>query len=258
MKEIIELNTRLLREVGPALPEEGLMVERDDRPKELEAIPKNFREAIQDLRTELNRTIPDDFGYFLYLGDREPDLMLHYDNGSMTTGGRGHSWTQSDSIFEQLRKLDWDDERKWAIQGSETFDAITAAAKELPIMLPRTKSLQKHLAEPVKDYIKEKRQDSSCVYALLWDGDQALLDEQFSDLAAFERELPDIMTHMLHIIAIVSNGKPIPAGRVDQLKVAALKTLEDMPISHAKASGKFAHIMQLAQAAHGTEEEPHE
>jgi hypothetical protein len=255
MKEIIELNKDMLREIGAVLPEEGLMLERNESPEELEAIPKKFREAIQDLQTKLNHTIPDDFGYFLYLGDREPDLMLHYDNGSMTTGGRGHSWMKSRSIFDQLRNLDWDEERKWAIQGSEQFDAIIAIAKELPVMVPRTKELQKHLAEPAKDYIKEKRRNASGVYALMWDGDQTLLDEHFSDVATFQRELPDIMTHMLHIVTVVSEGKPMPAGRIDRLKIAALKELEDMPISHAKASGKFAHIMQMASAAHGNEGE---
>jgi len=256
MKEIIELNNRLIREVEHALPGEGLMLERNDSPPELDAIPEKLREEIESLRKRLNQTIPDDFGYFLCLGEREPELMLHYSNGSMTTGGRGHSWTGSASIFEQLRKLDWDEERKWAIQGSEQFDAIIAIAKELPVMVPRTKALQKHLAEPARDYIKEKRRDSAGVYTLLWDGDQTLLDEHFSDVATFQRELPDIMTHMLHVVAVVSAGKPMPAGRIDQLKVAALKELEDMPISHAKASGKFAHIMQMANAARGNDEEP--
>lgn len=254
MKEIIELNNRLRREAQHPLPKEGLMLGRKDNPKELEAIAEESRREIEDLRNALNRVIPDDFGYFLCLGERTPDLMLHYDNGSMTTAGRGHSWTESDSIFDQLRKLNWDEERKWAIQGSETFDAITAIAKELPIMIPPTKALQKRLSAPVKDYIREKRRDGSSVYALLWDGEGNLFDEQFGDVTTFERELSDIMTHMLHVVAVVAAGKPMPAERIDKLKQAALKRLEDMPISHAKASGKFAYIMAQAQS----EERPNE
>jgi len=248
MREIIELNERLLRDCGGQLPDEGLMLGRRDAPEELEKLPPKPREEVEDLRSRFNQVLPDDFDYVLCLGDKAPALMLDYYNGSMTGGGRGHDWQEAVSIFDQLRELNWDEERKWAIQGTETFDAIAAVAKELPVMLPLTRALQKRFSDPVKAYIKEKRRNVSRVYVLLWDGEESLLDEDFGDVRAFERELPDIMTHMLHVLTVVAEGKPMPAEKIDRLKKAALKQLEDMPISHAKASGKFAFIMSQAHA----------
>ena len=248
MKEIIELNKRLRRDAENRLPGDGLMLGREDTPDELGSIPAELGKEINDLRKALNGVIPDDFGYLLCLGDGEPALMLQYGNGSMTGACRGRHWKEAVSIFEQLRDLDWDDERKWAIQGTETFDVIAAMAKELPVMIPLTKALQKEFFDPVKAYIKEKRRDASRVYALLWDGEESLFDEDFGDVKAFERELPDIMTHMLYVLTVVAEGKPMPAEKIDRLKKEALHKLEDMPISFAKASGKFAYIMSRAQS----------
>src|SRR5947207_9452671 len=115
MKEIIELNKRLLRENRNYLPPDGLMLSRRDVPEELEKLPAKPREQIEDLRRRLNQALPDDFDYFLCLGDTEPTLRLNYYNGSTTCGGRGHHWQEAVSIFEQLQGLNWDEERKFAI-----------------------------------------------------------------------------------------------------------------------------------------------
>jgi len=47
------------------------------------------------------------------------------------------------------------------------------------------------------------------------------------------------MTVHHHVVAVIDSGEFLPAERIDELKTQALKELEDMPISHAKASGKF-------------------
>ena len=82
---------------------------------------------------------------------------------------------------------------------------------------------------------------------LLWDGDEMLLDREFDDMNELDRELPNIMPHMVQVLTVVAEGKPMPAEKIDGLKRAALKKLEDMPISHAKASGKFEFLMSQAQ-----------
>ncbi|MEP6821384.1 MAG: hypothetical protein ABI946_03445 [Chthoniobacterales bacterium] len=247
MKEIIELNNRLLREAKGHLPNDGLMLEREGGADDCARLPARSRKEIDDLRAELNEVIPDDFNYLLYLGDESPALRLEYHNGATSAAGRGHEWEDALSVVDQLRALDWDDERKWAIQGSEMFDQIAAIAEKMPVMIPPTKALQKQNGERVKDYIKEKRRDPSLVHVLLWDDEGNLLDNDFVDLKTFERELPDIMTCMLHVVTVVAEGKPLSLGRIDRLKKAALQHLEDMPISHAKASGKFAFIMAYSR-----------
>jgi len=53
MREIIELNERLLRDSREHLPDEGLMLGRRDAPEELEKLPPKPREEIKDLRSRL-------------------------------------------------------------------------------------------------------------------------------------------------------------------------------------------------------------
>jgi hypothetical protein len=248
MKEIIELNKQLLRDNGKEMPPEGLLLSRRDVPEELEKLSARPRGKIEDLRRRLDETLPDDFDYWLSLGDAKPGFRLNYYNGCISCGGGGHHWQEAVSIFDQLRALNWDEERKFVIRGTETFDAIAVAAKDLPVMLPRTRALQKPFAGPVKAFIKEKRRGALKVYALLWDSEESLLEYEFSDMQSFKRELPNMMTCELHVLAVVSGGRPIPAEKVDQLKRAALKELEGMPISYAKASGKFAFMISQVQA----------
>src|SRR4051812_2556922 len=108
MKEILELNARILDEAREQLPAEGVMLRRDDVPEELNNIPAHLVREIDALRATLNKVIPNDFGYLLFLGDSEPVLRLEYNDGGMTSGGRGRDWKHEESIYDQLRELDWD------------------------------------------------------------------------------------------------------------------------------------------------------
>jgi len=47
------------------------------------------------------------------------------------------------------------------------------------------------------------------------------------------------MTVQYLVITIVDHGKPLARDRIEELKKQAIKELEDMPISHAKALGKL-------------------
>ena len=47
--------------------------------------------------------------------------------------------------------------------------------------------------------------------------------------------LPDMMTTHHLIISVLADGKPLAEKRIEQLKRQALKKLEGMPMSHAKA-----------------------
>lgn len=242
MKEINELNRRLLEGAKEHLPEEGLMFQREDAPEEFERLPIEWRDEINAVREKLHQVMPDDFGYTLYVGDGEPSLTVEYENGPMAGAFRPHEWIDGVSILDQLREFDWDAERSWAIRGSELFDVIADRAKEMPTRIPSTKKLQKLCQDEVKDFIKDARKDASKVHVLFWQGDEGRTEE-FADLKAFEHDLPNRMTNECHIIAVVANGKPLKVKRVDAMKQAALKELEDMPISHAKASGKHDLIV---------------
>ena len=88
----------------------------------------------------------------------------------------------------------------------------------------------------MKEFVKSKRKDTSKVHVLVWsEGDEVLAPEEFADMAAFCDVLPDMMATQHLIIAVVADGKPLPEQKIEKLKQQALKELEDMPMSHAKA-----------------------
>jgi hypothetical protein len=47
------------------------------------------------------------------------------------------------------------------------------------------------------------------------------------------------MMEQYWVVTVVAGGKPLPVKGIDALKRQALKELEDMPISHAKALGQL-------------------
>lgn len=256
MIEINALNVRLIGAMKNEMPELGYDVTREWLPSEFEGVPEDLKEEIRLMAERIGKAIPDDFGFTLSLGEEDGAMLsLDYDNGLMAGGFAGQEIDASRSLFEQLEGWDWDGHRAWFIQGSEFFDNIKEQAKELPAMMPSTKRVQKACREQMKEYIKEKRRDASRVHVLIWDGEEALYDEDFESLTAFQKRLIDIMPEMGHVVTVVADGKPLPVEKIDEFKQAALKELEEMPISHAKASGKFAHIMSQMDSA---EEEPGE
>jgi hypothetical protein len=108
-------------------------------------------------------------------------------------------------------------------------------AKQRPAALPSTKQLQKAFPDVMQEFIKAKRMQTSKVHVLAWDGDQTMLTTEFAEMKAFCKVLPDIMATQQLIIAVMADGKPLPAQKIEKLKQQALKELKGMPISHAKA-----------------------
>jgi hypothetical protein len=239
MKEIIELNGRLRRELGNCFCDGVLMLGRDDQPEEFKRLPVKFRQEIEALRRKINAAMPDDFSYMLSLGDDSADLHLEYDNGPQVKFGRSHEWDQRRSVIDQLTEFDWETERQQAIAGTEVFDEMIAHARHAPAELPSTKEIQKAFREEMKEFITSKRRDSSNVWALMWREDESLREERFESLDSFRRDLPDLMTVRYLIIAVVSTGKSLSREEIDRFKTEALKELEESPISHAKALGKL-------------------
>src|SRR5579883_2670634 len=131
MKEIIELNKKLLQQLGKCFSEGVLVVSRYEQPEELERLPSALRNDIEKLRDEINRVVPNDFAYTFFLGDDSPDLNIEYQDGAQTGFFRGHEWQPERSILEQLKNFDWDGERKQAIAGCQVFDEMRENAKHM-------------------------------------------------------------------------------------------------------------------------------
>jgi hypothetical protein len=146
MKEIIELNNRILREARHAVPKaDGFIVvmRHDADAKELAALPTAIRAQLETLRMQLARAIPNDFDYTLFLGDAEPRLSLTFRDGAMTEGGCPEDWDVDRSIFHQLSEVDWDKHRQNVMNQARIFDHVAEIAKETDFIQtppPRPKS----------------------------------------------------------------------------------------------------------------------
>lgn len=239
MKEIIELNDRLRRELGNCFPDGVLMLRRNDEPEELKGLPVKWRGEIEALRVRINDVVPDDFSYTMFLGDDEPGFMLEYNDGPSTGSFGGNEWESGRRLVEQLKELNWMAERERAIAGCQMFDEIRAGAENSPSRLPPTKQIQKTFREEMREFVRTKRKDASKVHVLMWRDDEGMREEAYDNLESLCRELPDIMTVHYLVITVVAAGKPVSVERIEDLKKRAVKELEDMPISHAKALWKL-------------------
>jgi hypothetical protein len=239
MREVIELNNRLVGQLGKCSSDSVLMLGREDQPEELKRLPVAFQADIEALRSKINAVVPDDFKYTLCLGDDEPEFMLDYEDGAQMGFFKGREWQLDRCIVEQLEEFDWDAERQQAIAGCQMFDNMAADTKDAPSRLPSTKEIQKAFRDKMREFVKTKRKDALEVHVMLWRDDEGVKEETYDDMKSFCWALPDIMTVHYLVITVVADGKPLPVERIESLKKQAVKELEGMPISHAKALWKL-------------------
>jgi hypothetical protein len=249
MKEIVELNRRIRTEAPEIVPKKFgfLMVCRgEDGPGQLKKLPAGISAELDELRQKLDIAIPNDFAYQIILGDDKPDLALEYNDGAQTAANCPVEWDEERSIFDQLKEIDWESERKEVLARCQTFEVMKDAAKDRPSTLPSTKQLQRVFRGDMKAFVKKNRKDAAQVYALMYrkdeigsDPESGLREESFENMKAFCWALPDLMTVQYWVITVVTGGKPLPVAKIEGLKKQALKELEDMPISHLKALGKM-------------------
>lgn len=143
------------------------------------------------------------------------------------------------SIEGQLGSMDWDAQRANEMSKCQAFDAMKEASAHAPSSLPSTKELQRMFREDMKEWVEEMRQDTSQVHVFLWRDDE-FQSETYESLDKLSDALADIMVVELFVITIVADGKPLPVKRIDQIKAKTLKMMkENMPISYARATGRF-------------------
>jgi hypothetical protein len=189
MKEIIELNNRLVGQVGKCSSEDVLMLGRDSQPGELERLPVGIQAEIEVFRGKVNEVVPNDFDWALFLGDDSPDFTIEYNDGPLTGFFRGHDWESERCIIEQLKGFDWEAERQQAISGCQVFDDLRANAEHWPSRLPPTKEIQKRFRDEMKEFVQTKRKDASRVHVMLWRDDEGVKDETYEDsLTDFRRK----------------------------------------------------------------------
>ena len=85
MKEIIKLNRRICAESkGRRKTDDGTFLTREDGPDQWRGYSLGLKADAQAVHAELNRLIPEDFSYIVYLGEREPSFHMEYEDGAQT------------------------------------------------------------------------------------------------------------------------------------------------------------------------------
>ena len=241
MKEIIELNRQILAELPKPVREDLLpSISREAGAELWPEASLAVKQTAEAVHAELNRFIPEDFGYTVYLGDEKPHFNLSFEDGPMTGSWHPLEIEEHLSIESQLGSMDWDEQRGIEIRQCQTFEEMKAFAAQAPSRLPSTRLLQQSFPDEMREWVKEKRRDTTLVHVFLWNREEGFKSEEYATLDALRVALPDIMVVELFVITIVANGKPLPVKRIEQIKAEELKTMKaDMPISYARATGRF-------------------
>ncbi len=232
MKEIIDLHQRVVAHYGAPLEDEPVDFSRDEFGERFDELPDALRDEIRSLQASINAVIPEDFDYFVFVGaegdEDSPVFDLMY--GNTPVGEQGESFDATRSLLEQLPQTDWDAKRRLADERDQTMSEILAMLERKSAPLPSTKSLQKLYREETKDFIKEKRADTTKLHVLYWEDSDGMMEADFADGAAFRAALPDMILDGCNLITVVVNGKPLPVERIDALNVEAQEALRTRPL----------------------------
>jgi len=243
MKEIIEINKRILAEAPGAVSKDFgciMVTRRDDATKELAKLPDKIRADLVKFLQKLNQALPDDFGYLINLGDDDPGLMLMYSDGPQAEGNCPVDWDVKRSIFDQLPKIDWDMYRKRVIGLGHYFDDLRSLSKDIPPEIVLTEDIQSEERDAVEAFVKAKRKKPKKIHMLTYRGFEGFEEVGFDSMKAFRYDLLNAMTTGYDIVAVLVDGKLMPATKLDRYKMETLKELkETMPISYARAMRIF-------------------
>ena len=225
MKEIIDLQARVLAH-APLLAEgDGIDIGRDEVGGEVELLSDELRAEAEALRQAINAAVPEDFDYFAFVaGDEGPHFGL--DRDGRPFGSEEEEWDPERSLLEQLRAFDWDATRAQAKESHALAEAMSIL-RRITGPLPSAKSLQRDHREEVKDFVREKRRDAGKVHVLYLHAAEGLMQVAFEDGDAFREMLPGMFGRGDDVVAIVANGKPLPVERIDAHKAQAQRTLKE-------------------------------
>ena len=243
MKEIIEINQRIMIEAPDVLPkgDDCLFVSRDGNgDKVADNLPPALKADFDALCAKLNAAIPNDFNYVLCLGDYNPNIILEFCDGGMARASCGESFNPALSLFEQLEKVDWDRHRTFGLAGSQFFDGMRGLSGEIEPELPPTAEIQKKYGVELDAFAKAKRQGQSKIHLLKWREDEGVTENSCDSMRDLRGDLCDLMTCAYDIIGVIVDKKLLPPRKVDKLKREVLMGMkETMPISYARAMRVF-------------------
>ena len=247
MKEILALDEKIMALPEGTLPEEGIDISRNERADAIETLPEEIRAGIDALQHALNEAVPEPFDYFVFLGgDDEASFSIHYEQ-MPAAGSIGGDFDAERSIVEQVRELDWEQQREMAVAQRGQMDEIVSMLdrlRRLESPLPSAKRWQREFREDIKDFVREKRRDAGKIHALVWDGEEGLRTGEHADGDAFRAALPDVILAGGEVLAVVAFGKPLPVERIDALKAEAQQRARER-VKQAREAEQDASVPEV-------------
>ena len=230
MQEIIALHQKILSLPEEARPTEGVNFSRAEEDSEhVGELPAELQAELASLRQAINEALPEDFDYFVFVGqpDEEPLFDLLFDQ--MPAASSEDDFFQADRpLVEQLRELNWDEQRESAVDFKETLDGMSYLTARATEPLRSTKSLQREFREEAKEFIKAKRSDGDHIHILYWDDEaEKMMEAKFADGEALRDSLPSLVARGLDVVTLVVWGKPLPVERIDALMTQAQNALRE-------------------------------
>ncbi len=232
MREIIDLHERVRARVGDAMPEEGVIFLRSEEVGNADLLPDDLRAEVDALRQQLDALVPADFDYLVCFGspDDPPLFDLSFDEAPAGNIG-GTKFDPARPVCDQLRSLDWEDQRARAREDAAHWSEIMRGIERVTTPLAPAKQFQRLFREEMKDFIKEKRRDASKIHVLYWhEVDDGLNELDFPAGDALRAALPGLVGGGAEIVTMVAGGKPLPVEKIDALKAAAIKVYGDQPL----------------------------
>ena len=133
MREIVELNRQILAELPDASQGEVLpLIERKTGPELWPEASPEVKQAAEAVHAELNRYIPEDFSYTVFLGGEKPHLKLEFEDGAQMGSFHPLEIKEHLSIEGQLGAMDWDEQRAIEMSNCQVWDAMKENAERAP------------------------------------------------------------------------------------------------------------------------------
>ena len=255
MKEIIALHEAILALELEPLFEEGVDFSRDTIGDGIELLPDELQARVEFLQGAINAALPEDFDYFAIcaIPDEPASFSLDYDR--MPAGGSiDGTFLPERSLIEQLREVDWEEQRAKGRGFREKMDDIIRFHNVMSGSLRSAKVLQREFREDTKEFIKEKRKDAARIHVMYQDVEERMMEAAFEHGEALREMLPSLIAAEAEVITIVAGGKPLPVERIDALMHEAQRSLR----AEIVAKGAEAREAEAREAEPAEGERPRE
>lgn len=217
---------------------------REETSENFSSLRRSTRDELEKIRTQLNRLIPNDFDYQVFIENGSIDGSLEYSDGLQSGGGMGLPAKLDGDYVKDLKKVDWEELRAFFIPGANLHDDAAELAKTFPSKMPSTAAARLFHAEALDAFMSEIKNDNVSLGVLAYD--EMIQTYDASGYTESEREkmegnICDMLTCGFPIIGIVENGRLLSVEATEDLKHKLVDRLG--PISRAKALGQFEQAM---------------